>query len=242
MNISKAFTYPFEDKEWLTKVGLAVVITVVPILNFAAFGWVIEIMRRVGRSDPQPLPSWDDLGKKFMDGLMLFLAGLVYALPIIILVGVPLAILVIPAAIASSSNSSQDVMNAIATAGGVVGFCLSCFFILYALALSILFPAIYVEYAHKGTFASCFAFKDIFAQISRNAGAYFTAWGVYIGTSLGVGIVSGLVGALVGWIPCLGQVVAFVIGFAAGVYALLVYAHLFGQYGTTEAAPTPAGA
>ncbi len=241
MNIGKAFTYGFEDKEWPTKLGLGVLITIVPILNFAAFGWVIEIMRRVGKGDPQPLPGWDDLGKKFMDGLMLFLVGLIYALPIILLVGVPLAIMTIPAILAGNSNM-QDTANAIATAGGIVSLCLSCLFILYALGLSILFPAIYVEYAHKGTFASCFNFKEIFAQIGKNTGAFFTAWGVYLGTSIGASLVAGLIGGLLGWIPCLGQLVAVVAGFASGMYVLLVYAHLFGQYGATEAAPKPAAA
>jgi len=241
MNIGKAFSYPFEDKEWPTKAGLGVLITLVPILNFAAFGWVIEIMRRVGKGDPQPLPGWDDLGKKFMDGLILFLVGLIYALPIILLVGVPIAIMTIPAILAGNSNM-QDTAKAIATAGGIVSLCLSCLFILYALGLSILFPAIYVEYAHKGTFASCFNFKEIFAQIGKNTGAFFTAWGVYLGTSIGASLAAGIVGGLLGWIPCLGQLVAVVVGLAAGVYILLVYAHLFGQYGATEAASKPAAA
>jgi hypothetical protein len=174
-----------------------------------------------------------------MDGLILFLAGLVYSLPVLILIGIPLGIMIIPAALSGNSNM-QDAANAIATAGGIVSVCLSCLFILYALGLSIIFPAIYVEYARKGTFAACFNFKDIFAQIGKNTGAFFTAWGVYLGASIGGAIAAGLVGTLIGWIPCLGQIVAPLIGLAASVYVLLVYAHLFGQYGATEAVQKPA--
>ena len=155
MNLGKAFQYPFEDREWASKIGLGALISLVPILNFAMLGYILEVMRRVQHSDPTPLPGWDDLGKKFMDGLMLFLAGFVYALPVIILVGIPMALIAIPAAVAANSNS-QGVANAVATAGGFVGLCLSCILILYGIALSIVFPAIYLEYAAKGTFGACF--------------------------------------------------------------------------------------
>jgi hypothetical protein len=233
MNIGKAFSYPFEDKDWLSKVGLAVVITLVPILNFALAGWQVEILRRVERDDPQPIPGWDDLGKKFMDGLMLFLAGLVYALPVILLVGIPLTIMLVPALLAGNSNT-QDIASTVAAAGGIVGACLSCLFIIYGLGLSVIYPAIYVEFARKGTFAACFNFREIFAMIGRNAGAFFTAWGVYLGASIGVGIVAGLASTFVGWIPCLGQIVAVVLPFAGTIYTLLVYGHLFGQFSALD--------
>ena len=230
MNIGKALSYPFEDKEWLSKVGMGILVSIVPILNFAWIGYIIELMRRVMNGEALPLPGWDNLGKKFMDGLMLFLAGLVYALPIILLAGIPTAIMVVPA-ILSGSNTSQDLVNAVAAAGGFVGLCLACVFILYALALSVAYPAIYIEYMEKGTFSSCFNFKDMLARVRKNAGAFFTAWGVYLGVSIGASIASAFVGTILGWIPCLGQMVAIVVGLASGMYVLLVYGHLFGQYG-----------
>jgi hypothetical protein len=238
MNLGKALTYPFEDKLWASKIGMGVLISIVPILNFAWLGYTIELMRRVIKGDPLPMPDWGDLGKKFMDGLLLFLASLVYALPVILLIGVPLTLMIVPAILAGSS-STQNIANAIATAGGMVAMCLTCVFILYGLALSVIFPAIYVEYAHKGTFASCFNFKDIFAQIGKNAGAFFTAWGVYLVVMIAASLVAGIIGGLLGWIPCLGQLIALVVGFTAGIYVLLVFAHLFGQYGAMDAADKP---
>jgi hypothetical protein len=234
MNIQKALSYPFEDKQWTGKVGIGVLISIVPILNFAWLGYIIELMRQVIKGNPLPMPDWNNLGKKFMDGLFLFLAGFVYALPVILLIGVPLAVMIVPAILAGNSNN-QSIASAIATAGSMVAMCLTCVFLLYALALSVLFPAIYVEYATKGTFASCFNFKDIFAQIGKNTGVYFTAWGVYLGVAIGASLVGGIIGSLLGWIPCLGQLIAVVVGVASGIYALLVFAHLFGQYGAMDA-------
>jgi len=238
MNISKSLTYPFDDSQWLSKVGMGVLVSIVPILNFAWLGYIVELMRRVMKGDPLPMPAWDNFGKKFMDGLMLALASLIYTLPVILLIGVPAAIMIVPTLLAGNS-STQDLATALYTAGSVVTFCLTCLFLLYALALSVVFPAIYVEFARKGTFASCFNFKEIFGQIKKNAGAFFTAWGVYLGISIGVSLVAGIVGTLLGWIPCLGQLIAVAVGAGAGIYVLLVYAHLFGQYGAMEGVYTP---
>jgi hypothetical protein len=238
MNLGKALTYPFEDKQWASKMGLGLLISIIPILNFAWVGYIIEIMRQVMKGEPLPMPGWDNLGKKFMDGLILALAGLVYALPIILLVGIPLTIMIVPAVLAGYS-STQDVANAIAAAGGVAFMCLTCVFLLYGLALSVVMPAISIEYANKGTFAACFNFREIFGQVGKNPGAFFTAWGVYLGVTIGASLAAGIVGGLLGWIPCLGQLVAVVVSFAASIYALLVYAHLFGQYGAIEAVGVP---
>jgi hypothetical protein len=234
MNLQKALSYPFEDKQWASKIGLGAVISIVPILNFAWLGYIIELIRNVIKGDSSPLPGWDDLGKKFMDGLILFLAGLVYALPAILLIGV-MAATMAPAIIAGN-NYTQDVTNAILAAGSVIALSLLCVLILYGLALSVAFPAIYVEYALKGTFASCFDFKDIINRIKKNAGAFFTAWGVYLGIGIGASLAAGIVGALLGWIPCLGQLIGFLVGLAASLYVQLVYAHLFGQYGAMDKA------
>jgi hypothetical protein len=238
MNIGKSLSYPFEDKQWASKVGMGLLISIVPILNFAWLGFIIELMRRVMKGDSLPMPGWDELGKKFMDGLMLFLASLVYVLPVLLLIGVPLAIMVVPAILAGN-NSTQNMTNTLAAVGGVVALCLTCVLILYALALSVVYPAIYVEYALKGTFASCFNFKDIFAQIRKNTGAFFTAWGAYLGISIGASLIAGIIGGMLGWIPCLGQLIAVMAGVAASMYALLVFAHLFGQYGLMKGSVLP---
>jgi len=83
MDIGKSFSYPFEDKQWVSKMGLGAVISLVPILNFAMTGYMIQIVRNLMDCALEPLPNWDDLGKKFMDGVMLVLAGLVYGLSLL---------------------------------------------------------------------------------------------------------------------------------------------------------------
>ena len=230
MDIGKSFSFPFEDKQWISKLGLGAVIAMVPVLNFAWSGYMVGLIRNVMDGSPEPLPNWDDLGKKFMDGLILSTAGLVYALPMLIVICLPLGFMVVPA-ILSGNGDMQDVANAIAGAGSLLFICLSCVFLLYGLVLSVIYPAILVLFAREGTFAACFKFREVFDLISKNMNTFLTAWGVSVVASLGVGLVSGIAQTILNFIPCLGQIVAFVLAIGIVVYTSVIYSHLFGQFG-----------
>lgn len=226
MDIEKSFNFPFEDKEWITKLGVGALITIVPILNFAWYGYIVGIMRNVMNDVPEPLPTWDDLGKKFTDGLILFAASLVYALPILIVFFMPLAILAFSGRLSELRN-----LERISEAGGILLACIVCVFVLYSIALSAIYPAILILFSREGTFASCFKLHAAFDLISGNMGPFFTAWGLSLAASFGVGLVIGLISTILGLIPCLGQLISLLLSLAAGVYIAAVYAHLFGQFG-----------
>lgn len=234
MNINKAFSYPFEDKQWISKLGIGAVISMVPILNFAWSGYLVGILRNVVRNEAEPLPNWDNFEKKFMDGLILFAAGLVYSLPILLVVCLPMGIMGISGALSGNSDL-QDVGEIIAGVGGLLGLCLGGLFLIYGLFLSIVYPAILVLFAREGTFASCFKFREVIDLISKNAGPFFTAWGVSVLAALGVGLVAGIASGVLGLIPCIGWIAALVISIGSTVYATAVYAHLFGQFGAMAA-------
>ena len=85
MDIQKSFSYPFEDSQGLPKLGLGALISLVPILGLAWSGYMVGIIRNVMAGSNEPLPTWDDIGRKFTDGLILFAAGLIYALPLLLL-------------------------------------------------------------------------------------------------------------------------------------------------------------
>jgi len=231
MNIEKSFTFPFEDKEWISKLGLGAVITFITILNFGWSGYLVGIIRNVMNNVPEPLPAWDNLEKKLMDGLILFGAGLIYALPMLIALGLPLSIMAF-SGLLSGNSDLQDIARTVGAAGGVLFACLLCVFVLYGLALSIIYPAILVMFAREGTFASCFKLRAAFEMISRNSGPFLTAWAVSLAASLGVGLLIGFVNLVVGLIPCLGWIISIALSLFSGVYSTAVYAHLFGQFAT----------
>ena len=236
MDIGKSFSYPFDDKQWVSKLGLGAVISLVPILNFAMTGYMIQIVRNLMNDVEEPLPNWDDLGKKFMDGLMLVLAVLVYALPIIVLSCLPLSVFAVPA-ILSGNQDMKGLSDAMAGVGGVLVAGMSCVFAIYGLILSVIFPAIYVLYAREGTFASCFKLREVFDIIGKNAGPFFTAWGISIAAGLVVGLVASIVTGVLGLIPCLGWNVSIMITLGIGVYLSMIYSHLFGQFGRQAFGP-----
>ncbi|HVN15529.1 MAG TPA: DUF4013 domain-containing protein [Anaerolineales bacterium] len=236
MDIGKSFSYQFEDKQWISKLGLGALITIVPILNFAWSGYMVGILRNVMNGAMEPLPNWDDLEKKFIDGLILFAVGIIYALPILLVVCLPLGFFAV-SGVLSGSHNLQSLSNVIAGVGGVVFLSLLCLFILYGLALSIVYPAILLTFSREGTFASCFKFQDIFGIISKNPSAFFTAWLVSFLGGIVVSMVIGLVSAFVGWIPCVGWIVSFVLGIGTTVYISSVYAHIFGQFSAMTFGP-----
>lgn len=230
MDFGKSFSFPFEDNQWISKLGLGAVIAMVPVLNFAWTGYMVELIRNVMNGAAQPLPNWDDIGKKFMDGLILTVAGLVYALPMLIVICLPLSFMVVPA-ILSSNGNMQDVANAIASAGSILFLCLMCVFMIYGLVLSVVYPAILIVFAREGTLASCFKFREVFDLIQKNMTPFLTAWGVSLAAGFGIGLVAGMVQAVINFIPCIGQIISFVLTIGIVVYTTSVYAHLFGQFG-----------
>ena len=95
MEFGKAFTFPFEDQEWLMKLGIAALVMLIPILGqFIVMGWALEVTRRVIQRDPQPLPDWSDFVGHLVRGLQVAVIGFVYALPIILLSSCPQILLV----------------------------------------------------------------------------------------------------------------------------------------------------
>jgi len=218
MDIGKSFSYVFDDKDWLKKVAIGGLLNIVPIVNLIPGGYALRTLKNVSEGKEKPLPEWDDWGGDFMKGLMVFLAWLIYAIPMFILQGFSAAI----SAIAGASGSSD--------AQGVAGVCtvgLSCLYALWGLAVGIILPAAVVKYSKNGEFASFFRFGEIFRFISANLGDYIIA--------LLLSVVAFLVSSIAGGILC-GVGLLFTI-----FWATLVSAHLLGQIEVQAVSPSAAG-
>src|SRR5690349_5612813 len=92
INFGRAFSYILDDPEWVSKSLIGALFALLSILILPAFvlaGYYQELIQNVARGDPRPLPAWNNIGEKFVNGLVfalkLFVVSLVYALPIIIL-------------------------------------------------------------------------------------------------------------------------------------------------------------
>lgn len=203
MDFTKAATYPFDDPDWLKKLGLAALVMIIPIAGpILLQGWGYDIVRKVKANDPMPLAGWDDFGGVFMRGLMLFLAGLVYFLPVFIFVCVGyaagIAIAGGSAAALSGNSNSDSGAGAMASVVSVLVICCYCLAFLYAIAAGIVYWGGYIRYLDKPEFSTFMQFGENIALVRGNAGDFGMALLFIIGGS----IVAGFLGIIpvLGWL------------------------------------------
>jgi hypothetical protein len=224
MDFARAFSYVFEDQDWLKKVGIAGLVMLIPLIGqIVVMGWMVEITRRVINDEAQPLPAWDDFAGHAMRGLQGFAIGLVYALPVIFISGCGNVLL----AMAGNAGSGDfgDALLGIAT---LLSFCVSCLSFIFSLALGLVMPAALGRFAATGQLGSAFQFAEVFGMVRSSIGPYLL---VLVGA-----IASGFVGGL-------GAIACGIGLFFTMAYAFAVNGHFYGQaYKIANANANTAGA
>lgn len=175
MDIGSAFTFMFDDEEWIKKLAIGggimfASILLLPLflvgflLMFPLFGYSLEVMKNVRDGALRPLPEWTDFGGLFRTGLFVFLIGLVYNIPALLVYCLSFA--------AQFGMSSADVSSDTMSALSVVFVCLTCLQILLSVGAYILLPAGIIRYARYENFGAAFQFGEMFSFIRANIGDY----------------------------------------------------------------------
>lgn len=230
MDIGKAFTFVADDEEWVTKIGIGVLISLLSFLILPAFlllGYMVRVTQNVRDGLARPLPEWKDWEQLFMDGLYVAIAQIVYTLPFWLLVCITAVATV---GLGGLSEISEDLaVMSILTTWGLV----CCLLIVMAVALFFLSPAIILQYVRTHDFGSLFHFGEVLAIARENMGNILIVTAVNIGASFVLSLVLGVLNA----IPCLGNLIALVISIVAGPWLLAATGHLYGQIaaGTNKA-------
>src|SRR5258706_8880959 len=82
MDLGRSVTYPFEDRDWLKKVGILFLLGLIPGLNIIVLsGYALTVARNILRGEPFPLPYWADWSDIAVRGLISIVAGFIYFLP-----------------------------------------------------------------------------------------------------------------------------------------------------------------
>jgi len=206
MDFGKAFAYVFEDEDWIKKIGIAGLVMLIPLLGQIIIGgWALEIVRRVIRRDPEPLPDWSNFVDYLVKGLQVMVIGFAYALPIILITACSQGLFF------AAGESGEDAML---TAASVVMACLSCVSIIYGIFIGFVLPAALGNFAESEQFGAAFRFGEVFGLVRAAPAAYLL---VLVGSFL-AGIIS-----MLGIIAC-------VIGlFLTIPYAAAINGHLQGQ-------------
>jgi len=209
-------TFVTEDDRWITKLligGILLFLSflIIPILFVQ--GYLVHIVRNVMDGEEKPLPEWEQWGKLLKDGFNLLVAGLVYTLPIWLLMCCSF-IFFIPAAV--SEGSFAEIMAAIGVTAMVL---MSCLLFLFIIAFVLIQPAITIQYAREDSLSACFRFSEVFGMTRDNIADIIIAVAVVLGL--------GFVLSLVGIVPFIG----WVISIFASVYVIFVSGHLYGQIG-----------
>ena len=204
MNYSKAFSYVFDDKDWVSKILIAGLIFLIPIVGqIYMMGWSIEIIRRykAGRRDILPATHFS----AFLTlGLKMLVVGLIYAIPVIILT----FILNLFTGISSSSDSGtvQFIFGSLGCFGGLLS-------ILVNLLIALVSVYGMIKLAETDQIKACLDFSDIYNCIKANLGKFVIVALLMIVAEL-------IQGA--GLIICIGIIFTAPYGYA-------ISAHLVGQ-------------
>jgi hypothetical protein len=214
MDYGKAFTFVFEDKNWVTKLLIGGILLLIPIVNLVVIGYALRVLKNVAEGAEQPLPEWSDFADYFVQGLASSLGGLVWAIPVIL---ISMAI----GFISAVTGYEGDFQSTVAP----IWLCvtsLSCLSGLYGIFLGIVTPAAMTHYAVSGDFDAMFRVGKISRYITSNLGPYVIA--------LLLGVVASFIASF-GLLLC-GVGVAF-----TGFWGMLVINYLLGQvYEASEGA------
>ncbi|MBI3763140.1 MAG: DUF4013 domain-containing protein [Chloroflexi bacterium] len=214
MDYGKAFSYTFEDKDWIKKLLIAGVVAIVPIVNFAVLGWLVEIIRRVSQGEAELLPDWSRFGELFKRGFMAFVIVLVYLLPAI-------AINICSAAtgaglrIAEANSTSSDLASTMATAATVLQLCFSCLNLILSIAAYLLLPSALGTFAETGQIGPALRFQEVVGLFRSSPGPFIISL-VILGFLSPILLVIGFLVCIVGVIP-------------AYAYIAALSGHLYGQ-------------
>lgn len=207
MDIGKAFTFPFDDDQWVTSILIAGLISLIPVVGqIVLIGYMLETARNVAMGSPRPLPKWDTFGEKLRLGFGAFVISLGYALPVLALSG-----LVVCAAVGVGASGGEDAAGAVI--GGIM-LCLMPLMLILALAIAPLVLAGWVRYLQTGSIGEGFNFSAVIAMVRQDLGGWVVLWLL--------SILCGLVGGI-------GSAVFFIGMIFTYPYGQAVFGHLLGQ-------------
>lgn len=208
MNLTRAFSFMFDDPDWWQVVVVVGLLQLVPIIGqIAALGCILYTARAVASGNDRPLPRLNQFGAVFSEGLYGAFIYIVYYLPMFLIMCL-FGCLIVAVVVATGNNEPPI--------GMLIGLALCLNLLLVPLAL-ITQPLLIVgsgRYVQTGSAGAALQLGEVFALLRRNPAEWLVLW---------------LLSILCNFVAGLGAIVVFFGVLFTTAYAALVFGHLLGQ-------------
>jgi hypothetical protein len=204
IDIGRSVTYPFEDQQWVKKVGILFLLGFIPGMNLIAWsGYAISIARNIVRGASRPLPEWSDWSDILVRGLLSLVGAFLYfspALAVSCMVGVGAQFVAAP-----SSGASLTLIQC----------CASIFVLIYSVAASLLVNAAHVHFALSDQFRSYIEVGARFRDLQSHTSLLVMLFAVQTALSLIAAALSAIL-----LVTCVAPIAIGTIAFLANGYIL----------------------
>jgi hypothetical protein len=209
MDIGKALNDSLEYakdavwEKWVRWLLLIISTIIFPLI----LGYELEVYR-----GKKPAPEPADWGKLFIDGIMLFIIQLIYAIPVFIV----LLIFVGAGVLALMGGSPAAVIAGVGSI--LIGVLIT---VIVAIIIGLFEAMGVVRFARTGSMGEAFNFNAILAQIGK------IGWGSYILALIVVFIVAFIIACILSIIPLIGGLLVIIVAPALAIfvarYITLIY-------------------
>jgi len=184
--LGSSFAYAKEGLvgKWKRWALLLISAIIFPLLS----GYLLRVYRGV-----VPAPEPDDWVKTFVDGIIVIVIGLIYAIPVAIVAFVLMG--------ASAFAIMANPESATGWGGIIVGILIT---IILALIVSLISNFAIIRFAREEKFGEAFNLKEILAAISR------VGWVMYFVALLVFGIITVVIATVLQLIPYIGMILYFI--------------------------------
>lgn len=157
MNFGRALSFPFEDEDWLTKTIIGTFVMFFSFLPFVPLGYQTHVARNVLRGKRHPLPGAQDIGSALSDGLIVFVAWVLYNIPLIALG----CVLVFSGSVLGGSDLGVLLFLCLA-------LCLGGFLLLFLVLSTVFFGIGMIRYVESGDFTAFIRIGDLWADVREH--------------------------------------------------------------------------
>ena len=205
-DLNQAAQYTGSIFQRIGELLILIVLSIIPIVDFIALGYYARIVRDSPSS--KSTPKLERYGDMFVEGLKIFVVGIIW----LIIIGIIAAIIAIPFVAAAVFTIITNPASFFSTGWLFALGALAAIFAIVAFLLGIFAFMGVIHMVKTNSFGKAFAFGEIYKMIGK------IGWIRYLASFVVFFIVLAIVGALNGSFGPIGWVVGAVLSVLAGLF------------------------